>query len=50
MSETLHKSHNVSVLMYHSVCLAKYKNAEETKSGHLTNAKEIKCFPLVTER
>lgn len=25
MSETIHKSHNVSVLMYHFVCPAKYR-------------------------
>ena len=32
MSEYIHKSHNVSVLMYHIVCPAKYRKAVFDKS------------------
>jgi putative transposase len=30
MSELIHKSHNVSALLYHAVCLTKYRRAVVT--------------------
>ncbi len=42
MSEYIHKSHNVSVLMYHIVCPAKYRKAVFDKSVD----KEIKVICL----
>ena len=33
MSRFLHKSHNVSVLLYHLVCVAKYRRVVFDESG-----------------
>ena len=44
MSEYIHKSHNVSVLMYHFVCPAKYRRvvfSEEVDSGLKEICQEI---------
>ena len=44
MSEYIHKSHNVSVLMYHFVCPAKYRRSVFSKEVDET-LKEI-CFEI----
>lgn len=44
MSEDIHKSHNVSVLMYHFVCPAKYRRAVYSKEVDET-LKEI-CLEI----
>jgi len=44
MSEYIHKSHNVSVLMYHFVCPAKYRRAifsQEVTNTLIDTCKEI---------
>ena len=59
MSEYIHKSHNVSVLMYHYVCPAKYRRAifseEVTKTlvevcGEISERFEIYFVEIGTDR
>jgi REP element-mobilizing transposase RayT len=59
MSEIIHKEHNVSTLMYHIVCLAKYRRAVITESVDkelreiclgIETRYEIKFLEIGTER
>ncbi|WP_353651668.1 IS200/IS605 family transposase [Pseudoalteromonas sp. NBT06-2] len=59
MSKFIHKSHNVSVLMYHIVCPAKYRRAiftEEVDSAlkevcnEISKRYEIEFFEIETDK
>ena len=59
LSKYIHKSHNVSVLIYHFVCLAKYrkvifsKEADDTLKGiclEISKRYEISFLEIGTDR
>ena len=50
MSEYIHKSHNVSVLLYHIVCPAKYRRVVISEEAHSTVYKALSILGLGSER